>query len=563
MDYFNPSLISKEDAVKLRQKVLIDRQYLGSSIYEYMFGQYSNELYHLLFDGHSKHLYEKFAQRPSIVLGRRGSGKSSYLNHIAHKKNVVPVPIKIWDFIDIVESQVEAILTRQKSIDAEKVADIWHLILITISCMKATSISIENESVKQLISAFPVEGAGKNIFVKAAQLISKKLRETYLGSSDKFDVELCMDAISSTMSTLDEIEESVSDLLIEQDRVVILMLDNPERFTRDEMEGLSLRSQDTPRERTISGLLNLCGRMNKGHEGIQIRLCIPSEQYFYLKKVSDSKKKDFNSTQLLHWRSHEILSMAAHRYMTMLTVHDELRCDDGYKSLLKHKIYTRDGAKEFWISVFGKKIVNGRTINEIPLVYLLRHSQLLPRQFLDVLNKTINISLENGNKDLCFIKSIHLKDAIESVEYEISSEVIDAYSYSYPEANDMFDQVLPKLPIVTTAKELKDTIYKNSGAKGIQQQHQAHPQVTLGAERFLRLLVETGVYGKVCHKPKENSRGYIETEFEYTINGVLKVDIEDQLAMHPLFSGNLSPHLYSMMDDTTLGVYPVGTDFIL
>lgn len=563
MSYFNPSLISDEDAHKLRRKVLIDKEYLGSSIYEYMFGQYSNELYHLLFDGHSKHLYEKFGQRPSIILGRRGAGKSSYLNHLAQKKNIIPIPIKIWDFIDIVESQVEAILKRQKSIDAEKVADIWHLILITITCMKAASLSIENESVKQLVSAFPVERGSKNLFLKAAHLITKKLRETYSGLDDKFEIELCMEAISSTMNTLDEIEASLSDLLIDQNKVIILMLDNPERLTRPEMEGLSLRSQDAPRERTISGLLNLCGRINKGNEGVQIRLCIPSEQFFYLKKVSDSKKKDFNSTQLLHWRSHEILSMAAHRYLTLLTVHKELRSESNYKTLLKHKIYTRDGSKNFWIDIFEGKIVNGRTTNETPVVYLLRHSQLLPRQFLDFLNKVITISLGSGNRDLCFIESMHLKEAVEAVEYEISFEVIDAYSYSYPEANDMFDQVLPKLPILTTAKQLKDTIYKGSGAKGVQQQHQAHPQVTLGAERFLRMLIETGVYGKVCHEPKENSRGYIEAEFEYTINGVLKVDTDDQLAMHPLFSGHLSPHLYSMLDNKTLGVYPVGTDFIL
>ena len=499
-------------------------------------------------------------------MGRRGSGKSTYLNHLSQKDNIVPIPIKIWEVIDIVESQVEAILKRQATIDSEKVADIWQLIFMSLACLKASELSIDDSKIKEFLKAFPIREISKGAIVKIVTSVIQQIKKVYLEKDEIFDIVVCVDSISSSLNTVDSLEMSLSISLslslslLRNNRVLIFMLDNPERFTRDEILDLSQRSQDKPREQTIAGLLNLAGRMNKGNIGVQLRLCIPSEQYFYLKKVSQSKGKDFKKTQLLHWTSGEILSMVAHRYIAFLTVYPEYRNDNDYNKLLKIPIYTREGAKEFWKKIFPDKIKNGRGKSERALVYLLRHTQLLPRQLLDYLNKTINLAMEGGQTDFTKIDVLYLKRAIEDAEYETSAEVIDAYSYSYPEANEIFGTVLQKLPILTTAKDIKDIHYKGTDAKGILHKNSGHPQVSTTSQRFLRLLIETGVYGKVLHEPKENSIGYLEAEFEYTINGVLKIDDDDELAMHPLYSGGISPQLYSMIEKNTLGVYPVGTD---
>ncbi len=557
---FDPKLISIEIADNLRQSVLFDQQYLGSSIYEYMFGQYDDKLYHVLFDGHSKNIYESIGQRPSIILGRRGSGKSTYLNHLSQKDNVIPLGLKIWDMIDLVESQVEDILNRQKTIDAEKVSDIWHLIFMTLASVEATKQSINNSEITTFLRSLPIGEVGSNSLVQVASKIIEKLKSVYIGSKDNFDIEICLDAITASSTTLDMLEKTLSDTLSNSDKVIVFMLDNPERFTREEIIDLSKKSQYEAREKTISGLLNLSGRINKGNIGIQLRLCIPSEQYFYLKKVSSSKKKDFNATQILHWKSGDILSMAAHRYLVFLTVYPEYRDDITYIDLVKLPIYSRNGSIQFWNNVLGSDIKNGRKVKEDVLTYLLRHTQLVPRQLLDYLNRAVNLSIKDGCRDLTKLAAIYVKNAIEEVEYDISSEVIDAYSYSYPEANEIFDVVLPKLPILTTAKEIKDDLYKTTDAKAVLKRNSNHPQVIQSKERFLRLLVETGVYGKVSQTPKERSMGYVEAEFEYTIHGSMRVTDSDQLAMHPLFSGNISPVLYSMLEDNIMGVYPIGTD---
>lgn len=561
MASFDTSSISPEIAENLKQEVLFDNQFLGSSIYEYMFGQYDNKLYHVLFDGHSTHLYERSGQRPSIVIGRRGAGKSTYLNHLSQKQNVVPIPIKVWDVIDIVENQVEAILERQSTIDAEKVSDIWHLIFISLACKKASELAIENDEVKEFLKAFPLKAMVANGIINLVNEVIEKIKTVYTGREERFDIQICLQAAALGSPTLDVIESSLSGSLEKNRQVIVIMLDNPERFTRDNMHDLSQSSQNASREQTISGLLNLAGRMNKGNNAIQMRLCIPSEQYFYLKRVSTSKRKDFNAVQLLHWTSGEILSMAAHRFLTFLTVYNQFRDDNAYEELKALPIYTREGAFKFWSKVFNLEIENSRRLKEKPMVYLLRHSQLLPRQILDYLNKIIDLAIEDKLEDFSSIDPKYMKRAIEETEYETSSEVIDAYSYSYPEANEIYDSVLPKLPVLTTAKEIKDKLYKTSDAKAVLQTYSGHPQVTVGKERFLRLLIETGVYGKVVHEPSAHSSGYVEAEFEYTISGALKINNEDGLAMHPLFSGRLSSRHHEILGEDVLGVYPVGTHF--
>lgn len=558
---FNTTLISPNQAERLRQEILIDKEYLGSSFYEYVFGQTSNELYHLLFDGHSKKLYEQEKQRPSIILGRRGAGKSTYLNHLSSKENVIPIALRTWDLIDIVEGQVSSVLENQDGIDVEKTADIWHFLFLTFTCIEVSKIFPKDEVVSDFLNQLPLKNLATDSFKQVASALIKKLKKTYLETNARFDLELVLQAMAVSLKTLDSLEKSISNTLLnKQCKIAILMLDNPERFARGVNKNVSLRSKDDSREATISGLLNLVGRFNKGHHGVQVRLCVPAEQIFYLKDVSESKRKDFGSTQLLHWNSGELLSMSAHRYLIFLTVYPEYRDRTSYLQLLDIPIYTRKGAIKFWRYVLEDETENSRNLCEDTLTFLLRHTQLLPRQLLDYLNFAVDASIKDGSCDLTVISSKTIRSAVENIEQSNAYEVIDSYTYSYPEANDMFKEVIPRLPMITSVKEVLDDLYKSSGAKGVLNQHKKHPLVTVNKRRFLRLLLETGVYGKVIRKPSEHATGYIVAEYEYTLPDTMQVSDNDMLARHPLFSGQISPPLYSMVRNDVLGIYPIGTD---
>ena len=84
-----------------------------------------------------------------------------------------------------------------------------------------------------------------------------------------------------------------------------------------------------------SGLLTLLAHFNKGKVGIQVRYCVPAEQYFYLQERSSAILKDFANIQLLHWSSGDLLSSVAHRYMVCLQLHKKNRDESRYQELKK------------------------------------------------------------------------------------------------------------------------------------------------------------------------------------------------------------------------------------
>lgn len=69
----------------LRNEVLTINNPIGPPFLELHENQDKN-LFQYLFDGHSQYLYEQKYERPSIIVGRKGAGKTTYLNNLSFKK---------------------------------------------------------------------------------------------------------------------------------------------------------------------------------------------------------------------------------------------------------------------------------------------------------------------------------------------------------------------------------------------------------------------------------------------------------------------------------------------
>jgi hypothetical protein len=564
MEPFDPRRISEKQAEALRSEVLTNNQFLGSSIYDFVFGEYDDDLYYLLFDGHSVRLYETPGQRPSIIIGRRGSGKSTYLNYVAQKRNVIPIKIRIWDFLDVVEGKVKTIIDKQDRISAEQVGDIWKLVLLTVTCT-AIKPHIEEEGLlAEYLKALPLKGIFKSSALSLTKSLLGKIQKRYLDSDEEFDITTAINAISNMDTNLDDLEEAVSETMKATQSTAVVMMDNPERYVPEDttLDALAMRSMDNSRQRTIAGLLNLLSRVNKGKIGFQARLCMPSEQVFYMRECSDAIKKDFSVAHLLQWTSGDLLSMAAHRYMIFLSTHEEYRDEDSFEKMLAMKIYNREGALAFWRFVLVGSVENDRGRTEEPLTYLVRHTQLLPRQLIDYLNAMISMAIDDGRSNLTHLDAQYVKKAVGNREWENAAEIVSSYTYCYPEAKEMFGRVLPKLPLVVSAKDIKDKYYLSAGVKGLLHEFSSFPQVSVTKDRFLRFLIEVGCYGRIKSQsePSPGNEGYIVAEYEYTIPGSLGVSDDDMLAMHPIFSGKISGSLLTMVDSHIKGVYPLGTD---
>jgi hypothetical protein len=346
-----------------------------------------------------------------------------------------------------------------------------------------------------------------------------------------------------------------------QGKYIILMIDNPERLDNQvagvEEEWAQAWSQSTSaRWHTYAGLLCLLGHFHESKIGVQVRYCVAAEQYFYLQERSSAKLKDFEGIQLIHWSSGDLLSALAHRYMVYLQLHPERRDEDKYRELLSIEIYTRDGALRFFEQLFEGVISNGRSHTEQPTQYMLRHTQLLPRQLIVYLNETMRRTLsENPKAKLTTLSAENLKRAIEAKEQLLAEEVIDSYRDRFPEAKAVISS-LQNFPIFASHEAYKKS-WKKFGAAAALKEYGHFPQVDVSGKRMMRLLFEVGVLGKALNTPRKN--GYVNAEYEYTLPLELHVNPKEKLAVHPLFSRYSLPDTHAELDPAK-GVYPRGCD---
>jgi len=546
---------------ELNTEVLSRNHPLGNDVFEYTNDHFNPHLYQLLFNFHPSHFQEDEGVRPAIILGRRGSGKSSYLNNLAHKKDIIAIPVNSWDIVDLIEKQVNVVLQSQESIDPEKVADIWHLVFLTLIVKGIGGMDANSQSVKAMLANFPV----KDILSKSVAVVSTEvldwLRDKYTQNAyNVFNVNTIFHALSLGHESLAAFETALHRMARDSGKTVVLMIDNPERLNQDfnEKWHSSYVDSNKARWKTYAGLLTLLSTFNEGKVALQARYCVPAEQYIFLRERSTAILKHLSKIQVLHWSSGEILSALAHRYMVYLQLHRKNRNGMRYQKLKDIEIYTRDGAFEFFNQVFEPRVRNSRGYDEDTVTYLLRHTQLLPRQIIIYVNEAIHLALsEDPATDLTRLESRFVKQAIHNKEGLLAIEVVDSYASVFPEGKDMM-RAVARLPVITSVGDIK-THWAEYGAKKVLSKYSAFPEVVVEADRFIRFLTEVGIIGRATLQSEPEPGSYASAAFEYTMPERLMFSDADKVAVHPLFCSHCDQQQCIELDPYK-AVYPKGTE---
>lgn len=553
-------VIKRGDRAALKSQVLTKKNPIGASFLE-LYGTQDNNLYQYLFDGHSQYLYEQKDERPSIIVGRKGAGKTTYINNLSFKKNIIPISITPWKIMDEVQQIICTLIDNGFEIRAERASYIWQWLFLTAVALKSFNKIKRNKPLKEFAEFFPIKEFGE-IGLSAITSFVKNKMSSYFDKNltgEQADLASVAWIIEDKTSAIDSLEISISNELEKCNKTAIILFDNEEDVLQESITVTKTNLQEA-KEIAISGLLNLCGRFNEGAVNVQVRYCIPAEQFFAFKNLSKTTGKDFSNLHLLHWSVGELLSMVAHRYLLFLYIwreeHPELK--PLYRELVEIKIYTREGALKFFNRLLPEFISNGRNINEKTLTYILRHFQILPRQIVTLFNSILSLTIkENGDigkiSELTVLKSVHLQEA------GMADEIIKAYDSMYPEARKIRKKVLPNIPLIFHYKDLRGFYDgKEFINKGKSVLHSMKGRVEVSPDRMERCLIETGIIGRVLSKPLHS--GYINAEFEYSMPGSLDLCEDDELVIHPIFSGQRIKTADVQFGKYIYGVYPHDAD---
>jgi len=459
----------------------------------------------VLFNTRNK-VWEFYQKRPRIVVGRKGAGKTSILSHthqLEEYRYVVNVPAAkaIAEFRrSVYPSASDVGLTF-----VEEAAEIWDRFLNTeIMALLPEEVIASLPSVSKYLEAINRGTTGIPQSLSAALNENREaLDGGYIGYLIRAALDLYRGDSEGTY------RKALSDLdwhLAETNSKVVVILDSLENYHLELPQNAE----------TVCALLKCAGEY--GTKLRSFRLCIPAEMYFELRELSENVEKDFVNAMTLQWLPIELMTVVAWRYLVYLRIYapDELR---KFSSL---DMAVRDDVHKIIDSFLPRETLNSSGKKEYTLAYILRHSQLLPRHLIGIMNGIFS----DGRSFSVFDDDVSICDGLKTAEQSIYEGVKSAFNKKYLDLDAICACTLTELPRFFSDGDLH-RVFNFHGKSSMS------AAGLLGYRDFKRMLIEVGAIGRA------NARSglYADAEFEYAVRGKLNVSIQDELCLHPIFSG--------------------------
>jgi hypothetical protein len=454
-------------------------------------------------------LYEEMSHRPSLIVGRRGAGKTVFLRSVILNPTysvIVELPPE-QAFRDVVRT-IEEMCTGV--VFVEEIRNIWDVVLwsaLFIEMLRSEKCHGLGglEKLGQYTSGLGIEPrmGVYTVMRKVVEIIKERG-----GSHPMAMIADFVDQIAFNGVVFGEARDTCLSFLTDNNMCAIILLDSLDQFPID--------SQTMGH--ALAGLLKAQAEFHPPGSPVEMRCCLPAELYHIFMHLSSNPNKDFHRKVLLHWHPAELLRLAAQRYAQYL----KLYRPEAYESKFRYlDLNTRKGAVKFWNQILPPQIKNRLNGTENTIPYVLRHTQLLPRQLLIYCNEIGARNLTKTGDPLHFGADAVL-DGIYEPEATICSEIFSAFKYAHPGAQEACEQCIPYLPRHFTDGEFH-TAYNRHG-KGI--------QGVYDYQDFKTLLQEIGAVGRVT----KIADRFVEGIFEYTLPHRLITTSEDRLCLHPVFT---------------------------
>ena len=479
--------------------------------FQYPFGEESceHELA-VLQDHYPEYFYEQSrfneeALDPDVylIVGRRGSGKTSltqYFNFQKRFRNAHSIDVDEPEIYQSILQKIanSAYLSPDLAVnDVRKIWEylIWSIIFNEYSHLDATVRSAAVFSGKKM---------------KPARIITEivnGLLAKYVDNNGRVASELS-EALTSPVFA--KAKEKVVEFT--RSEPIIIAIDTFERYDRENVAMMTV----------TSSLIQCANNFNISYstKGIHVKAFVSAEIFPYIKESAITNTTKFIRRPLyLRWRPKDLIRLISwrfYRYMgaNKIKVPFKKVDWDDFDDILN----------KMWYPFFGEKITNLRGREEQSFPYILRHTQMRPRQLVILCNDIARETIRAG-KFLRF-NSIQINQTIARCEYDLADEVLNSYDLIYPRVSDIV-MALTNAPVTFKGSFLDQVAKKTSDvwAEGY------------SLSSFRRLVAELGIVGKV--RKKSDEAGIIEADFEYAMHDRLVITNDDDCAIHPMFYSKL------------------------
>jgi energy-coupling factor transporter ATP-binding protein EcfA2 len=477
--------------------------------FEYPFGAESCEHeYAVLQDRYREFFYdlsrfnqEALEQDTYLIVGRRGSGKTSLTRYFEFQDKIQRTRCILVDVSDIYNTLnrrlgSHAYLNPDLVVgDVRRIWDVlFWLLIFSEYCEQDENLL---DQIYRLIGIHqPCKEAGE-IF----QYIAKNYLDENGGITDEL-MQLQNDPEFQTART--------TVLGITPNEPVIVAVDTFERYDRENEIMMSI----------TAALIQSASDFNirYARQGIHIKAFISSEIFPYIKEGNiPNTTKFIRNPVYMNWRPKDLVRLITWRFKKSLAFEGHaagmMRVD--WENF--NEVRTR-----MWNPFFGEEVINLRGQPEQSLPYILRHTQMRPRQLV-VLCNAIAREARNAGKYPNF-REISIAQVIANAESDLADEVLNSYNRIYPGVADIAQEALAHTPAIFQGNYIDKVARKSS---------RFWPNNSYTAAGFRKLVAELGIVGRV--RKKDERTGIIEADFEYFLKDRLVISDSDECVIHPMF----------------------------
>ena len=463
----------------------------------------------LLTERNLANLHRK-VERPSIVVGRRGSGKTSYLKKLGLGSSAsLFIEVRTEKTFNLILGSINDIILD--SITVESIAIVWDGIFWNCLFWLMNRTGRPRIGRPQILEHLRrLEIADCHSLDEVMTAFSKSMQRIARETSG-----FALDRIADTLrgNQYDNLKAIATSDLATRGESALIVLD-------------SLDEYPVPAKRfkkALAGLLKCAGEFNAAVRSYEIRLCLPSEIYWeFRERISTNPQKDFSNQLIVRWQVGELLVALCRRFMIYL----HLWHPRAFDLLRNNPLDKRTDADLFMAAVFPAHVKNLNGRHERTDQYILRHTQLLPRQMLLIMSEVLRLNSVNDSFEpgvTPFVSEEAIRAGIRDSEDTIVDEIFSAFRDRFGElAKDTCMTVLPSLPRVFTSEQFSVAVSTFCEEHG----------KSIPAARLRRMLLEIGAIGKLDQPDSIYTRG----RFEYTMTSRLAVGADERMCVHPLFS---------------------------
>ncbi|MEZ0395851.1 MAG: hypothetical protein ABWK53_05425 [Anaerolineales bacterium] len=465
--------------------------------------QVLQDQYHQYYYNQSRFNQEVLDPGVYLIVGRRGSGKTSLTQYFNFQNR-----IRNAHSIDVNEPQVYSHILQgladrnfvSTDLAIGEVVKIWDYLIWTL---------IFNEY------------SERDSQIKAAAVMIRK------GNASHFIHDILDGLIKKYVDESGRLSSEISDRLTSplfvdaRQRVLEFTANEPVIIAIDTFERYDL--YNTAMMVVTASLIQCANNFNiaYAHRGIHVKAFVSAEIFPHIQEtVITNPTKFIRDPVYLLWRPKDLMRLIAWRFYKYLTV-------SGYRFPFNSIDWNnqREIRQKLWDPFFGAQVRNLCEQYEQSLPYILRHTQMRPRQMVILCNRIARQATQQGK--FPYFKDMSISRAIASIESELAGEILSSYSLIYPGASDIVT-ALSAAPPVFQGNYLDQVAKRTSGF---------WPKGSYSATAFRRLVTELGIVGRV--RKKDPKSGIIEADFEYNMNDRLVLNSDDECVIHPMFYAKL------------------------